>query len=136
MHFQDSDKLAKHFKDPENHKRQHMHIHAGVLKDGTLRDTQGCIRMSEEDIVRLKEITDRLECLFPDEELEECTVDDDLSTPVDYLKDKEKVYYDRYETPNNGCVYHKAVNPIVYSGSESWVMMNAYMQQLDEENNK
>jgi len=32
--------------------------------------------------------------------------------------------------------YHKPVNPVVYSGSDAWVMMNAYIQQLDEENNK
>ncbi len=129
--------LAMHFKDTDKYNgRQHMHLHAGDLRNETLRDTEGCFRMSEEDIVRLKEITDLLESLYSDEEFENCTLEDDLVTPVDYKKDKENVYYDRYETPNNGCVYHKAVNPIVYSGSESWVMMNAYMQQLDEEKNK
>lgn len=49
-----------------------------------LKGTQGCIRISDEDIKTLKEITDYIEERDPEEKGETLILEDDLETQVKY----------------------------------------------------
>ena len=50
--------------------RNGIHTHGGRIQEPELSNTHGCIRMADEDIKELKEITERLE-VFDSKEKEE-----------------------------------------------------------------
>ena len=70
-------------------KRGGMHVHGGRKREGRLVNTQGCIRIADDDIKELRSITDRLEKTDYRESPGILTVSDDLETPIEY-SDKDQ----------------------------------------------
>ena len=69
-------------------KRDGIHVHGGRKRENRLVNTKGCIRMADDDIKELKNITDELE-KDPMEKRGILIVSDDLDSPVNY-SDKQK----------------------------------------------
>lgn len=82
--------LATHYEGGEGGNRDRMHIHGGRDQGPELTPTRGCVRISNEDIVELREITDLLEKNNKDERMEYMEVVDDLEFPVHY-SDRQKI---------------------------------------------
>ena len=67
---------------------------AGRRQEPELSDTEGCIRMADEDIKELKETTERLETFDPKEKEERFLyVENDLEGELRY-SDRESIKYD------------------------------------------
>lgn len=88
--FGSNDLLALDYQGGEGGDRNGMHVHGGREQGPELRSTHGCMRMLDEDIKDLKDVTDRLTQNNPDDKPEDLTVTDDLLTPVT-LKDREEI---------------------------------------------
>ena len=87
--------LALEYKSGEGYpKRVGMHTHGGRDQQPDLWSTNGCIRMADADIAKLKEITDALTLVDPTDKPETLTVKDDLGTPVSYKDvDEHRMFY-------------------------------------------
>ena len=76
-------------------KRNGIHVHGG--EKGTdkqsLKGTYGCIRISNDDIKELKELTESLEATDPKEKKGYLTVANDLDEDIDY-SDREQIKND------------------------------------------
>ena len=72
-------------------KRSNMHLHGGGNQNGKLSPTHGCIRIKDEDIKELKEVTDNLTEEDPTDQPTELTVEDDLVIPVEW-EDREDIF--------------------------------------------
>ena len=76
------------YTDGEGGSRQYMHLHGGgyggEYQKTELKGTQGCIRISDEDIKTLKVITDYIEEHDPEEKGETLILEDNLESPVKY----------------------------------------------------
>lgn len=69
-----------------------MHVHGGGIVDYGLKGTLGCIRISDDDILELKNIVDKLQESDPKDKPEYVRVENDLTDPVDYSeKDMYKI---------------------------------------------
>ena len=68
-----------------------MHLHGGRKNNPKLSSTWGCIRIKDEDIKDLKEITDNLTEIDPTDQPTELTVEDDLVIPVEW-EDREDIF--------------------------------------------
>ena len=88
-----NDLLALEYYGEEGAGRLGMHLHGGRSQSPDLKDTEGCIRISDEDIAELKVLTEELEASDPDEKKGTATVENDLPEPVKY-SDREDVKYD------------------------------------------
>ena len=109
LSFGPNDLLALHYVEGEGGKRDGMHLHGG-RSQVELTNTNGCIRIADEDIAELKELTDALEASDPEERKGMLFVENDLTNKVVY-QDRESIKYDweRYmgelpaavATPNN-----------------------------------
>ncbi len=88
-----NDLLALEYYGEEGAGRFGMHLHGGRSQSPDLKDTEGCIRISDEDIAELKVLTEELEASDPDEKKGTATVENDLPEPVKY-SDREDVKYD------------------------------------------
>lgn len=109
--FGPNDLLALYYMEGEGTeaKRNGMHLHGG-RNQVELSNTFGCIRIADEDIAELKELTDALEASDPEERKGMLFVENDLTNKVVY-QDRESIKYDweRYMgelpaavvTPNN-----------------------------------
>ena len=70
-----------------------MHIHGGREQtDDHLIPTHGCIRIADEDIKELKEVTDMLTALDPEDTMGRMIVDNSLKTPIFFI-DRKNVKY-------------------------------------------
>ncbi len=86
--------LAMEYLDGEAPGRSGMHTHGGRSQEPELSDTEGCIRMADEDIKELKETTERLETFDPKEKEERFLyVENDLEGELRY-SDRESIKYD------------------------------------------
>ena len=65
--------------------RQGMHVHGG-RDQSALSNTQGCIRIADDDILELKMLTESLEKSDPLEEKGILQVANDLDTPVKFIE--------------------------------------------------
>ena len=109
LSFGPNDLLALHYVEGEGGERDGMHLHGG-RSQVELSNTNGCIRIADEDIAELKELTDALEASDPEERKGMLFVENDLTNKVVY-QDRESIKYDweRYMgelpaavvTPNN-----------------------------------
>ena len=79
---------------PNTKKTFPFHLPAGRSQEPELSDTEGCIRMADEDIKELKETTERLETFDPKEKEERILyVENDLEGELRY-SDRESIKYD------------------------------------------
>jgi RHS repeat-associated protein len=102
-----NDLLALEYQGGEGGKRQGMHTHGkGTEKPNELGVTNGCMRMSNDDIKELKEITTELEQNDPKETKGFLTVKDDLNKPVSYA---DRDTYKKEEKTYNGGVLKEVV---------------------------
>lgn len=69
-----------------------MHLHGG-RSQAELKNTEGCIRIADEDIAELKELTEALEASDPEERKGILFVENDLTDKVAY-QDRESIKYD------------------------------------------
>ena len=109
LSFGPNDLLALHYVEGEGGERDGMHLHGG-RSQVELSNINGCIRIADEDIAELKELTDALEASDPEERKGMLFVENDLTNKVVY-QDRESIKYDweRYMgelpaavvTPNN-----------------------------------
>ena len=67
-----------------------MHLHGGALQGAELKGTNGCVRISNEDIIELRKTTDELEQNDSEERMEYMEVIDDLEEPVHY-RDRDEI---------------------------------------------
>lgn len=87
--FGPNDLLAMEYLGGEGGSRQGMHVHGG-RQEGKykgrkdLASTHGCLRINDNDIARLKQITDKLESDDPTEKKGYLTLVDDLTEPAVY----------------------------------------------------
>jgi hypothetical protein len=87
--FGPNELLALDYQDKEGGDRNGMHTHGG-RQEGQyeqrteLMNTFGCIRINDQDIKEIKQITDFLEANDPLEQKGYLTLTDDLQTPVKY----------------------------------------------------
>ncbi len=95
LSFDKNPLLALEYKSGEGYpKRVGMHTHGGRDQQPDLWSTNGCIRMADADIAKLKEITDALTLVDPTDKPETLTVKDDLGTPVSYKDvDEHRMFY-------------------------------------------
>ena len=85
--------IATHYEEGEGGARDGMHIHGGREQTADhLIPTYGCIRIADEDIIELKELTDMLTILDPKDTMGRMIVVDDLKTPIFFL-DRKKIKY-------------------------------------------
>ena len=85
--------IATHYEEGEGGTRDGMHIHGGREQtDDHLIPTNGCIRIADEDIKELKEVTDMLTALDPGDTMGRMIVDNNLKTPIFFL-DRKKIKY-------------------------------------------
>ena len=77
--------LAQHYLGGEGGpNRDGMHTHGGRPRSNKLVNTNGCIRMSDDDIAALKQVTDALTRSNPDDKPGILTVTDDLLSPITF----------------------------------------------------
>lgn len=108
-----------------------MHTHAGDLrKDGHLRGTHGCLRISQEDIDALKMISDELE--EQGDFMDYLEVDDDLENPIDDIQSRGDIFYK--QTHFNEFNYSHEETTI--QQPEALRYMNAFIQELEEKESK
>jgi hypothetical protein len=87
--FGPNDLLALNYLGGEGGTRNGMHLHGG-RQEGKykerkyLSDTWGCLRINDDDMLEIKNITDALEVSDPLETKGYLTLTDDLKTPVEY----------------------------------------------------
>ncbi len=81
--------LATEYEGGEGNNRNGMHIHEGGPQEPELRATKGCIRISKDDIIEFRNITDMLEKNDSNERMEYMEVIDDLENPVQYQNRNE-----------------------------------------------
>ena len=85
--------IATHYEAGEGGTRDGMHIHGGREQtDDHLIPTHGCIRIADEDIKELKEVTDMLTALDPEDTMGRMIVDNSLKTPIFFI-DRKNVKY-------------------------------------------
>ena len=89
-----NDLLALDYKGTEGAGRNGIHVHGG-RKQNELSNTKGCMRMADEDIAELKSVVTLLEALDSSEKGTTLEVQNTLSTPVSFKKDREDFKYDR-----------------------------------------
>jgi RHS repeat-associated protein len=91
--FGPNDLLALNYLGGEGGQRNGMHLHGG-RQEGKhkgrkyLSDTWGCLRINDDDILEIKNITDALEASDPLETKGYLNLTDDLKTPVEYSTDR------------------------------------------------
>ncbi|MFN0081174.1 MAG: RHS repeat domain-containing protein [Ferruginibacter sp.] len=93
--FGPNDLLALDYQGEEGGSRDGMHVHGGRQEGKykgrkTLATTHGCMRINDEDIKKLKEVTTQLEKEDPTEKKGKLTLTDDLKAPVVYNADRNK----------------------------------------------
>ena len=79
-----NDLLALDYQSGEGKGRNYMHVHGGRDQGPELTDTQGCLRMADQDIKELKQVVDFIESSDPNESPGYLTVKDDISAPVSF----------------------------------------------------
>ncbi len=87
-----NDLLALEYLGEEGKGRNGMHVHGGRNQED-LSNTQGCIRISDDDIAELKQLTDMLETMDPTEYGTTLDVQNDLSGSLQYSTDREEYKY-------------------------------------------
>ena len=76
--------LALDYRSGEGAGRNYMHVHGGRKQGPELTDTQGCLRMADQDIKELKAVVDFVESSDPNESPGYLTVKDDIPAPVSF----------------------------------------------------
>ena len=103
--FGPNDLLALDYQGEEGGSRNGMHVHGG-RQEGKykgrkyLSSTHGCMRINDEDIVEMKNITTQLENDDPTETKGFLTLTDDLLSPVSYGDDRHEAGLDQLPTNN------------------------------------
>lgn len=87
-----NDLLALKYIGEEGEGRQGMHVHGG-RDQKNLWNTLGCIRIADDDIAELKQLTDMLEAIDPTECGTTLEVQNNLSGSLQYSRDKEEYKY-------------------------------------------
>ena len=82
--FGPNDLLALEYIGEEGKGRYGLHVHGGGRQENSLMGTFGCIRINNDDIAELKQITDKLEESDSLESKGSLTVYNDLETPLKY----------------------------------------------------
>ena len=82
--FGPNDLLALEYIGEEGKGRYGLHVHGGGRQVNSLMGTFGCIRINNDDIAELKQITDKLEESDSLESKGSLTVYNDLETPLKY----------------------------------------------------
>ena len=102
-----NDLLALKYQGGEGGVRNGMHIHGGrqegQYKGRTnLASTHGCMRINDNDISEMKDITSNLEENDPKEKTGVLTLEDELSDPVQYNEDRENAGLSQFPRPSSG----------------------------------
>ena len=84
--------LALEYAGEEGKGRQGMHVHGG-RDQKNLWNTEGCIRIADDNIAELKQLTDMLEAIDPTEHGTTLEVQNNLSGSLQYSRDKEEYKY-------------------------------------------
>ncbi len=86
--------LATHYLGDEAPGRDGMHAHGGRSQEPDLADTNGCFRMSNEDVLEFRNVVDSMENVDPDEHMGNIYVSNNLKYPVNY-RDRKDIKFNR-----------------------------------------
>ena len=136
-----NDLLALEYQGGEGADRLGMHVHGG-RQEGKyvgrldLASTQGCMRINDDDMLQLKEITDNLEKQDPLEKRGVLTLIDDLINPVVYTVTSERHYagLDQYpiQERNQTTISSHPVFPVEIIPNDNTRVYNPYKEVYHE----
>ena len=96
-----NDLLALNYEGEEGGGRNGIHVHGGRQEGkyegrSDLANTYGCMRINDQDILDIQNITNKLEQDDPMETKGYLTLTDDLNTPINYSADRHDVAEDQF----------------------------------------
>jgi hypothetical protein len=99
--FGPNDLLALDYQGGEGGKRNGMHVHGGRQEGEykgrkNLASTHGCMRINDDEIKAIKNITTNLEKNDPTEKAGKLTLKDDLKSPVQYNENRNSAGTDQF----------------------------------------